>query len=136
MSLARLVVAAVRIEVRSKSEVARNYRVSRQWVHELVRCYDAKGEAGLEPRSCRPLRSPHRTPVEVEDEIVELRKALLDQGLDAGAHTVAFHLNEQHGTCHSGGRSEILKLAGDSFKAALNADIIRPDSKAAEEDQR
>ena len=36
----------------------------------------------------------------------------------------------------SGVRSEILKFAGDSYKAALNADIIRPDSKAAEEDHR
>lgn len=35
-----------------------------------------------------------------------------------------------------GVRAEILRFAGDSFKAALNADIIRPDSKAAEEDQR
>lgn len=36
----------------------------------------------------------------------------------------------------AGVRSEILRFAGDSFKAALNADIIRPDSKSAEEDQR
>jgi uncharacterized protein len=35
-----------------------------------------------------------------------------------------------------GVRAEILRFAGDSFKAALNADIIRPDSKAVEEDQR
>ena len=37
MSLARLVVAAVRTEGRTKSEVARDYRVSRQWVHELIK---------------------------------------------------------------------------------------------------
>ncbi len=48
MSLARLVVTAVRIEGRTKAEVARDYRVSRQWVHELVRRFDAEGEAGLE----------------------------------------------------------------------------------------
>jgi hypothetical protein len=35
-----------------------------------------------------------------------------------------------------GVRAEVLKFAGDSFKAALNADIIRPDSKAVEEDNR
>ena len=34
----------------SKSEVARSYGVTRQWVHELVRRYEAEGEAGLEPR--------------------------------------------------------------------------------------
>jgi hypothetical protein len=37
MSLARLVVTAVRIQRRSKREVARDYRVSRRWVYELVR---------------------------------------------------------------------------------------------------
>jgi hypothetical protein len=36
----------------------------------------------------------------------------------------------------AGVRAEVLKFAGDSFKAALNADIIRSDSKAAEEDNR
>lgn len=33
-------------------------------------------------------------------------------------------------------RAEVLRFAGDSYKAALNADIIRPDSKAPEEDRR
>lgn len=61
-------------------------RVSRQWVHELFCRYDAEGEAGLEPRSRRPRASPYRTPEALEDEIVELRKALLDEGLDGGAH--------------------------------------------------
>ena len=36
----------------------------------------------------------------------------------------------------AGVRAEVLKFAGDSYKAALNADIIRPDSKAIEEDNR
>jgi transposase InsO family protein len=96
MSLARLVVAAVKFEGRTKSEVARDYRVSRQWVHELITRFEADGEAGLEPRSRRPRASPQRTPCSIEDEIVELRKELSDQGLDAGAHTIAFHLTERH----------------------------------------
>ena len=53
VSLARLVVTAVRVEGRTKAEVARDYRVSRQWVHELVRLFDVEGDAGLEPRSRR-----------------------------------------------------------------------------------
>lgn len=36
----------------------------------------------------------------------------------------------------AGVRAEVIRFAGDSFKSALNADIIRPDSKAAEEDRR
>jgi len=97
MSLARLVVTAVRIEGRTKAEVARDYGVSRRWVHELVRRFDAEGEAGLEPRSRRPKGSPHRTAGALEDEIVALRKELADQGLDAGAHTIAYHLTRRHG---------------------------------------
>jgi transposase InsO family protein len=97
MSLARLVVTAVRVEGRSKSEVAREYRVSRRWVQELVKRFDAEGEAGLVPRSRRPRSSPQRTPERVEQEVVELRKQLADQGLDAGAHTIAYHLHQRHG---------------------------------------
>jgi transposase InsO family protein len=97
MSLARLVVTAVRVEGRTKSAVARDYGVSWRWVHELVRRFDAEGEAGLEPRSRRPRASPAQTPAWVEDEIVEFRKSLAEQGLDAGAHTIAFHLERRHG---------------------------------------
>jgi transposase InsO family protein len=97
MSLARLVVTAVRVEGQTKAEVARNYGVSPRWVYELVRRFDAEGDAGLEPRSRRPHRSPRRTAEEFENEIVELRKGLLDQGLDAGAHTIAYHLSRRHG---------------------------------------
>jgi transposase InsO family protein len=98
MSLARLVVTAVRVEGRSKSVVARDYGVSRRWVHELVTRFDADGEAGLVPRSRRPQTSPQRTPERVEQEIVELRKALAEQGLDAGAHTIAYHLTQRGGS--------------------------------------
>jgi transposase InsO family protein len=97
--MGRLVVAAVRVEGRSKSEVAREYGVSRRWVHELVVRYDTEGEAGLEPRSRRPLSSPGRIAGDLEDEIVALRKDLVDQGLDAGAHTIAAHLHRRHGCC-------------------------------------
>ena len=36
----------------------------------------------------------------------------------------------------AGVRAEVIRFAGESFKSALNADIIRNDSKAAEEDRR
>jgi len=79
MSLARLVVTAVRVEGRTKGEVARDYGVSPRWVYELCRRFDAGGEAGLEPRSRRPRRSPQRTSEVLEGEIVALRKELADQ---------------------------------------------------------
>jgi transposase InsO family protein len=97
MSLARLVVTAVELEGRTKAEVARDYGVSRRWVYELCRRFATDGEVGLEPRPRRALRTPHKTAPAREDEIVCLRKELLDQGLDAGAHTIAVHLARRHG---------------------------------------
>lgn len=97
MSLAELVVAAVKVQGRTKSEVARDYGVSRGWVRELLKRYEAEGEAGLLPRSRRPHSSPSRTSAEVEEAIVELRTWLADRGLDAGAHTIAYHLAERGG---------------------------------------
>ncbi len=101
MSLARLVVTAVRVEGRTKAEVSRDYGVSPRWVYELCRRFDAEGETGLEPRSRRPRSSPQRIAEGLEDEIVELRKALTDEGLDAGAHTIAYHLTKRHGAAPS-----------------------------------
>ncbi|MEQ3542510.1 IS481 family transposase [Pseudonocardia tropica] len=95
--MAQLVVTAVLVEGRSKSEVARTYNVSRRWVITLVQRFLAEGEAGLEPRSRRPHTNPARTPQAVEDEIVELRKDLDRDGHDAGAATIAAHLQRRHG---------------------------------------
>jgi transposase InsO family protein len=97
MSVARLVVTAVLVEGRPKAAVAKDYGVSRRWVHELVCRFQAEGEAGLAPRSRRPRASPHRVSDQIEQEIIELRKLLVDEGFDAGAHTIAVHLHRRHG---------------------------------------
>lgn len=101
MSMARLVVAAVVGEGRSKSEVARDYGVSRRWVQILVQRFLAEGEAGLAPRSRRPHRSPQRIPEAVEHEIVGVRKELDELGHDNGAQTIAFHLERRLGQAPS-----------------------------------
>jgi transposase InsO family protein len=98
MSMARVVILAVVLEGRPVSEVAREYGVSRRWVQKLLRRYEAEGEAAFMPRSRRPHTSPQRTPIAVEDAIVELRKTLTEQGLDAGAETIGWHLGER-GLC-------------------------------------
>ncbi len=85
------------VEGRSKSEVARDYGVSRRWVVTLVQRFVAEGEAGLEPRSRRPRRSPHRIAEAIEDQIVALRKELDDAGHDSGAETIAAHLERRRG---------------------------------------
>ena len=92
MSMARLIITAVLVEGRTKSEVARDYDVSRYWVQQLVQRYLVEGEAAYQPRSRRPHSSPHAVPAAVEDEIVRLRKELSRRGLDAGADTIRSHL--------------------------------------------
>ncbi len=92
MSKAQLVITAVVLEGRSKAEVARDYDVSRQWVHQLVTRYHHEGSAAFEPRSRRPHRHRDAVPAEVEDKILRLRKTLDKAGYDAGAATVAGHL--------------------------------------------
>jgi transposase len=54
MGMAQLVVTAVLVEGRSKSEVAREYGVSRRRVITVVQRYLAEGQAGL---LLPPLRS-------------------------------------------------------------------------------
>jgi transposase InsO family protein len=96
MELARYVVEAVLLEGRSYREVARAYGVSKSWAGKLVARYRAGGEQALQPRSRAAHRIPHRTPPELEDEIVALRKELVDLGVDAGAATIAYHLGLRH----------------------------------------
>jgi transposase len=52
--MARLVITAVTVEGRSRSEVARDYGVSRVWVQKLLRRYQREGPAAFEPRWRRP----------------------------------------------------------------------------------
>jgi transposase InsO family protein len=92
MSKAQLVITAVALEGRSKSEVARDYDVSRYWVQQLIKRYESEGTAAFEPHSRRPHHSPRAVGAAVEDKIVRLRKTLAKQGYDAGAATIAQHL--------------------------------------------
>jgi transposase InsO family protein len=96
MSKARLVITAVVVEGRSQGEVARAYGVSQGWVSRLVARYKAEGEAAFEPRSRRPKTSPAAISEDTVALIVRLRKELAGQGLDAGPHTIAWHLAHHH----------------------------------------
>jgi transposase InsO family protein len=92
MELARYVVEAVVLEGRSYREVARSHGISKSWVAKVVGRFRAGGYPAIEPRSRAPKRTPHRTPFEVEDQVVALRKELTDLGVDAGAQTIHYHL--------------------------------------------
>jgi transposase InsO family protein len=98
MGMPELVIASVLVEGRTKTEVARDYGVSRRWVITLVQRFLAEGEAGLAPRSRRPKTSPQRTSQQLEDEVIELRKELDRDGHEGGAATIAAHLIRRHGS--------------------------------------
>ena len=96
MSKARLVITAVTVEKRPVSEVARTYGVARSWIYALLARYRAEGEAAFEPRSRRPKTSPTAISDRAVELITELRKELSGQGLDAGPHTICWHLEHHH----------------------------------------
>lgn len=96
MDLARYLVDAVILEGRSYREVAAAHGVSKSYVAKLVGRFKKGGYEAIEPRSRAPHTIPHRTPAALEDEIVSLRKELVDLGLDAGAQTIHYHLSLRH----------------------------------------
>jgi transposase-like protein len=83
MPMAQLIITAVTVEGRTKSEVARDYGVSRYWVQQLVQRYQREGPIAFQPRSRRPHHSPRAVDADTEDVIIRLRKELSKQGLDA-----------------------------------------------------
>jgi transposase InsO family protein len=96
VSKARLVITAVVVEGRPVAKVAADYNVSRQWIYKLLARHRTEGEVAFEPRSRRPHIQPTAIPAATVELILRLRCALTRQGLDAGAHTIAWHLAEQH----------------------------------------
>ena len=77
----------------SVTELCAQLGISRQTFYKYRRRFEREGPAGLIERSRRPRRSPQLMSVELEDEIVRLRKEL---PLDNGARTIAFHLARQN----------------------------------------
>ena len=97
MSKRRLVITAV-LAGDSQSEVARTYHVSQGWISRLMARYREEGEAAFEPRSRRPLHSPNATAAATVELVLGLRKELTEQGHDAGADTIGWHLRHHHDT--------------------------------------
>jgi transposase InsO family protein len=92
LDVARFVVDAVVLEGRSYRDVASAHGVSKSWVAKLVARYRAGGYEALAPRSKAARTVANKSSTELEDSIVRLRKELTDQGFDAGAQTIHYHL--------------------------------------------
>lgn len=77
------------------AQAAARYRVSRQWVYQLVKRYLADGPEALAPRSTAPRRRPGATTAAVTARVIELRRTLTADGKDAGPETIAWHLHRE-----------------------------------------
>src|SRR5437764_1330166 len=101
MDMGRYLVEAHLREGRSVAELAAVHGIHRSWIYKLLARYRAEGDAGLASRSRRPRTSPSQVATELENEIVALRKSLAEEGLDAGAMTIHWHLSRHHDTVPS-----------------------------------
>jgi transposase len=121
MDLAGYVINAVLVEGRPVAEVAAEHGMARSWLYELLARYRDGGEAGLRPQSRRPRSSPTRVSVAIEDEIVEVRKSLAEDGLDAGAHTIQVHLQRRHRR-----RPDVVPSSGTIWRVLRRRGFITP----------
>jgi transposase len=90
-----VIVHAVTEQHLTPAQAAARYRISRQWVYELLHRYAAGGEAALAPRSRAPKTRPAATPPAVTARITALRRELTADGRDAGPETIAWHLHRE-----------------------------------------
>lgn len=98
MSRARLIITAITKQGLTQAEAARTYGVSEATASRLMARYRNEGEAAFEPRSRVPKTSPGATPPETVELVLRLRKELLENGHDAGADTLGWHLAHHHAT--------------------------------------
>ena len=69
--------------------------MSKSWVSVQLARYGRAATRRSPPRSRRAHTRPNRTSADVEDEIVLMRKLLVDEGFDAGARTIHWHLSKR-----------------------------------------
>lgn len=79
----------------SPTQAATRFGVSRQWVHTLLRRYEARGDQGLAPGNRAPKSRPGTTVPVVRQRVIELRVQLSGSGADAGPETIAWHLQRE-----------------------------------------
>lgn len=91
MSVKRLIAVCDLKELNVKAFCA-EHQIGRTTFYAIRQRFEDEGENGLEPRSRAPKHVANKTPVDVEDAIVRIRKELDDEGLDAGAQTIRVHL--------------------------------------------
>ena len=77
------------------TEFCDQHGVSTWFFYNLRRRHNAEGEGALEPKSRAPKRVANKTPVEMEDRIVAMRKHLAETGVDAGPESIKYWLEAE-----------------------------------------
>jgi transposase InsO family protein len=95
MSRARVAVLKVASGEATVTDAAVEYGLSRRHLHRLLARYRQGGLDALEPRSRRPNTTPLAASEEVRARVIELRRQLGADGLDAGPVTIAWHLERE-----------------------------------------
>lgn len=100
MSKNRVIVEAV-LAGQSHGAVARQYGISTVWVGKLVARWRTGGWDAVEKQSTRPKTNPKASPEDTIARVIALRQQLTEQGLDAGPHSIAAHLQRSGHTSPS-----------------------------------
>jgi transposase len=95
MSRARVAVLQVESKQLTVTAAAAEHGISRRHLQRLLARYRKGGLDALEPRSRRPKTTPIATPEVIRERVIALRVQLAADGLDAGAHTIAWHLERE-----------------------------------------
>ena len=77
------------------AKVAKRFGISRQRVYKILAEFNAGGAEAIAPKSRAPRTHPHAVPDDLRKHIIDMRIQLTRAGLDAGADTIAFHLEQQ-----------------------------------------
>lgn len=91
-SQSQVIVLSILHDGLTPTQAAARFGVGRTWIYQLLSRYSTGGLEALEPRSRRPNSNPRALGPESCAEIIRLRRHLLAQGLDAGAASIAWHL--------------------------------------------
>lgn len=97
MSKNALIILSVLDRKKSVTEVAKEFNVSRTWVYELLRRHRLLGSGAFQAGSKAHHNDPNALGDDMHEQIATLRHQLTAQGLDAGANSIQFHLQNSLG---------------------------------------
>jgi transposase InsO family protein len=91
-----VIILAITTQGLSYRQAAKQYGVSKSWVHKIHKRYLVEGTDAFRAQSRKPHTSPRRTPDLIRQRVLELRLELVTAGHDAGPHTLVEHLAREN----------------------------------------